>query len=81
MKDHEIFMAAAQALYASHTAKLDMSILLGVGLRTVRRWASGEEEIPSGVWDEVLTELCRKRDGAQRVVDEVSKLVIDRATQ
>lgn len=32
---------------------------LGVSDRTVRRWASGENDIPPGVWAE-LGQLCEK---------------------
>lgn len=35
--------------------------MLGVAPRTMYRWASGQKEIPAGVWPE-LAEVCHQRE-------------------
>ena len=34
--------------------------MLGIAPRTMFRWASGQKDIPAGVWDD-LAEVCRQR--------------------
>lgn len=54
--NHETLAAVGQALYGNqwHTA---LAGNLGVNVRTMRRWAKGEFDIPGGVWPE-LRKLC-----------------------
>jgi hypothetical protein len=58
------------ALFGSHWQSA-LADALQVNIRTVRRWTTGAEEPPPGVWRE-LTELAQAR-GAElaRLVDEI----------
>jgi hypothetical protein len=49
---------AIGVLLAGPDWKLPVSKMLGINERTVRRWASGEAAVPSGVVPQ-LEELCR----------------------
>lgn len=51
--------AIGEALWGSRW-QTDMAEALKVASRTVRRWASGETDIPPGVWAE-LTGLMQQR--------------------
>jgi hypothetical protein len=40
-----------------------MAQVLGIGDRAIRKWVSGEAEVPIGVWHTIL-HLIRQRQGA-----------------
>lgn len=60
--DHNTLREAGEALFGSHWHTL-LGQELKVADRTIRRWAAGEFEIPSGVWPE-LAKLCKARGKA-----------------
>ena len=55
----ESFRATGEALYGQEWQG-PMGSELEVAERTIRRWASGDSEVPEGVWDQ-LADLCARR--------------------
>lgn len=51
--------AIGRALYGPSWQQA-LADALGVNVRTMRRWAKGEFDIPDGIWGE-LTTLCHTR--------------------
>lgn len=57
--NHKTLIAIGQALYGNQWYKA-LADDLSVNVRTMRRWAANEFDIPEGVWPE-LADLCWKR--------------------
>ena len=81
MTEPQLLRAAGMALFPERSWKADMGIALDVGARRVRYWANGGESVPPGIWDDILALLERKRIVVRAATDEISRLIIARATE
>jgi predicted transcriptional regulator len=52
MTETELLNATASALYGAHWQNA-LARALDINERTVRRWASGEAQVPIGVWQDI----------------------------
>lgn len=73
MTDRDTLADAGDALYGSRW-QTDLSRALGVSDRTVRRWASGSDPVPNGVWGDVSALLRKRAERINRVLAVTSRL-------
>jgi hypothetical protein len=76
MTSKDLIRAVGEALWGSRW-QTDMSDALGVGDRTVRRWAAGETEPAPGVWHELLKAIEARQAQLARVRDEIRTIHSD----
>jgi hypothetical protein len=72
MSSNDLIRAVGEALFGTRW-QTDMSDALGVGDRSVRRWAAGETEPAPGVWRELLEAIEARQAQLARVRDAVSR--------
>lgn len=67
MMTPELLKLAGEALFGPRW-QTDLAALLGVADRTMRRWATGQADIPDGVAGELVQLLKRRGTELQRVL-------------
>jgi hypothetical protein len=58
--DHTTLRTIGTACYGENSWQTPLAADLGVGLRTMQRWASGRNAIPGTIWPE-LAAICETR--------------------
>jgi hypothetical protein len=73
MTSPELLRAIGEALFGSRNESAELARLLGVGERSVRRWKSGNEEPPPGVWAELHTIASRRATDLRALILELER--------
>ena len=61
------------ALFGSRYWQSALAETLHVNLRTVRRWTTGEEEPPPGVWHELVALAAVRRSELADLIDKIRR--------
>ena len=71
----DLIRHSAPLLWGAQQWRAEMAQALGVGDRAIRKWVSGEAEVPIDVWQTILRLIRQRQHELGEVTDEIEEYV------